>query len=178
MMLRGKMWVLWLLAPMLLWIAVACGGEEEVVEVQLALDWYPNANHAGLYVAFEKGYFEDENLVVDMYTPSDPSTVNATVAAGSDEFGINYQPDVLIARSQGVPVVSVAGIVQHPLNSVQSLVSSNITRAQRPGGQAGRLSGNSHQRTPAGHHAQVLTELRQAWTPWSWSTLASTLPSP
>ena len=129
MKIGGKKWILWLLAPMLLAIAVACGGgEEEVAKVQFALDWYPNANHAGLYVAFEKGYFEDENLEVEMYTPSDPSTVNATVAAGSDDFGINYQPDVLIARSQGVPVVSVAGIVQHPLNSVQSLVSSNITR--------------------------------------------------
>ena len=102
MMLRGKKWVLWLLAPMLLGIAVSCGGgEEEVAKVQLALDWYPNANHAGLYVAFEKGYFEDENLEVEMYTPSDPSTVNATVAAGSDDFGINYQPDVLIARFPG-----------------------------------------------------------------------------
>jgi putative hydroxymethylpyrimidine transport system substrate-binding protein len=159
-MLRVKKWSLLLLAPMLLWMAVACGGDEPTMvlptdvptevpptleptmvpptKVQLALDWYPNANHAGLYVAFEEGYFEDENLEVEMYTPSDPSTVNQTVAAGSDDFGINYQPDVLIARSRGVPVVSVAGLVQHPLNSVQSLVSSNITR---PSDLAGRKVG-------------------------------------
>ena len=97
-------------------------------KVRLALDWYPNANHAGLYIAQEKGYFADEGLEVDMYTPSDPSTVNQTVAAGADDFGINYQPDVLLARAQGVPVVSVIGLVQHPLNSVQVLTASGITR--------------------------------------------------
>jgi putative hydroxymethylpyrimidine transport system substrate-binding protein len=97
-------------------------------KVRLALDWYPNANHAGLYVALEKGYFAEEGLDVEMYTPVDPSTVNQTVAAGSDDFGINYQPDLLIARSQGVPVVSVIGLVQHPLNSVQTLKASGISR--------------------------------------------------
>ena len=122
----------WLLALTVLMViilgATACGGsdDDEVVTVKLALDWYPNANHAGLYMAMEKGYFADENLNVNMYTPSDPSTVNQTVAAGADDFGINYQPDLLIARSQGVPVVSIAGLVQHPLNSVQVLESSGI----------------------------------------------------
>lgn len=47
-----------------------------------------------------------------------------TVASGADDFGMNYQPDVLIARSEGVPVVSVLGMVQHPLNSMMALQSS------------------------------------------------------
>ena len=113
--------------PILLALVIACGGGDKE-KVKLALDWYPNANHAGLYMAIEKGYFADENLEIDMYTPVDPSTVNHTVAAGADDFGINYQPDLLIARSQGVPVVSIAGLVQHPLNSVQSLKKSGISR--------------------------------------------------
>ena len=108
--------------------ALACGGDQDTTKVRLALDWYPNANHAGLFVAQEKGYFEEEGLEVEMYTPVDPSTVNQTVAAGADDFGINYQPDLLMARAQGVPVVSVAAIVQHPLNSVQTLKSSGLTR--------------------------------------------------
>ena len=54
--------------------------------------------------------------------------MNQTVAAGADDFGINYQPDLLIARSQGVPVVSIVGLVQHPLNSVQVLRESGISR--------------------------------------------------
>ena len=153
----------WILLPVvlsaLLLVAVACGSDPtptptptsapeatptptpeavETVKVKLALDWYPNANHAGLYMAMENGYFEEESLEVEMYTPVDPSTVNQTVAAGSDDFGINYQPDLTIARSQGVPVVSVIGLVQHPLNSVQVLTASGITR---PSDLAGRKIG-------------------------------------
>ena len=142
--------VLLAILPVLL-AAAACGEDEptraatpaptstpEPVSIRLALDWYPNANHAGLYMAEEKGYFADEGLEVQMYTPVDPSTVNQTVAAGADDFGINYQPDLLIARSQGVPVVSVIGLVQHPLNSVQSLKASGISR---PADLAGRKVG-------------------------------------
>ncbi|MEE8442183.1 MAG: ABC transporter substrate-binding protein [Dehalococcoidia bacterium] len=106
----------------------ACGGEEELTKVKLALDWYPNANHVGLYIAQEKGYFAEENLEVEMYTPVDPSTVLQTVGAGSDDFGINYQTDLLLARGQGVPVISIAAIVQHPLNIVMTLTASGITR--------------------------------------------------
>ena len=111
--------------------AVACGGsggDKEAVTVRLALDWYPNANHIGLFIAEEKGYFDEEGLEVTLYTPVDPSTVLLTVGSGKDDFGISYQPDVLLARAQGVPVVSVAGMVQHPLNSVMALKSSGITR--------------------------------------------------
>ena len=108
--------------------ALACSSEPEVVDVKLALDWYPNANHLGLYIAQSEGYFEDEGLNVTMYTPSDPSTVLQTVAAGSDHFGMNYQIDVLLARNKDVPVVSILGVVQHPLNSVMTLKTSGLER--------------------------------------------------
>ncbi len=119
-------------------LALSCGGEPEKASVKLALDWYPNANHLGLYIARQKGYFEDENLEVTMYTPSDPSTVLQTVGAGQDDFGMSYQPDVLLARNEGVPVVSILGVVQHPLNSLMTLESSGITR---PGQLAGKKVG-------------------------------------
>ncbi len=99
-----------------------------LVPIRVALDWYPNANHIGLYIAEERGYFREEGLKVDLYTPSDPSTVLQTVGAGQDDFGISYQPDILLARAQDVPVVAVAGMVQHPLNSVMALKSSGIER--------------------------------------------------
>ena len=95
-------------------LAISCDSEPETASVKLALDWYPNANHLGLYIAQQKGYFEEENLDVTMYTPSDPSTVLQTVGAGQDDFGMSYQPDVLLARNEGVPVVSILGVVQHP----------------------------------------------------------------
>ena len=114
------------LITIMTFVFLSCSTQTEKDKVKLALDWYPNANHLGLYIALDEGYFEDQNLEVEIYTPSDPSTVLQTVAAGSDDFGMNYQPDVLIARDEGVPVVSVLGMVQHPLNSMMTLKSSGI----------------------------------------------------
>jgi putative hydroxymethylpyrimidine transport system substrate-binding protein len=121
---------LWASSTLLALLALACstGESSEETSVKLALDWYPNSNHLGLFIAQEKGYFEEEGLNVNMYTPVDPSTVLQTVGSGEDDFGISYQPDVLLARAQGVPVMSILGIVQHPLNSVMALESSGITR--------------------------------------------------
>ena len=106
--------------------------------VSLALDWYPNANHAGLYMAQERGYFEQEALEVDMFTPADPATVLQTVASGRDDFGISYQVEVLLARQEEVPVVSIMGLVQHPLNVLMSLEESGI---DRPGKLKGKKVG-------------------------------------
>lgn len=97
-------------------------------EVTVALDWYPNANHAGLFLGQARGYFAAAGLKLNVYTPSDPTTVLQTVGAGKDTFGISYQTDVLLARAQGVPVVSVAALVQHPLLAVMTRQESGITR--------------------------------------------------
>lgn len=97
-------------------------------KVTLALDWYPNANHAGIFLGQERGYYEAQGLQVDIYTPSDPTTVLQTVGAGKDTFGISYQTDVLLARAQGVPMVSVAALVQHPLLAVMSKKEAAIAR--------------------------------------------------
>ncbi len=120
-------------------LAAGCGGEPERVSVSLALDWYPNSNHAGIYEAVMQGYFEDEGLDVRIYTPSDPSTILQTVGAGRDDFGINYQAEILQARSEGIPVVAVAGIVQHPLNSIMTLADSGLSR---PGDLRGKKIGH------------------------------------
>jgi putative hydroxymethylpyrimidine transport system substrate-binding protein len=113
-------------------LTLLAAGEGEAqapkVALKLALDWYPNANHLGLFIAQAKGLFRQENLDVTLYTPVDPSTVLQTVGSGQDDFGISYQPDVLLARAQSVPVVSVAAMVQHPLNSVVALKTSGIAR--------------------------------------------------
>jgi ABC-type nitrate/sulfonate/bicarbonate transport system substrate-binding protein len=102
--------------------------EPELESVSVALDWYPNANHAGLYLAQERGYYAEEGLAPEFYTPSDPTTVLQTVGAGRDDFGISYQTDVLLARAVGVPVVSVLALVQAPLQGIMVLADSGITR--------------------------------------------------
>jgi putative hydroxymethylpyrimidine transport system substrate-binding protein len=96
--------------------------------VKVALDWYPNANHAGLFLALARGYFAQASLEVEFYTPADPTTVLQTVGAGQDDFGISYQTDILLAREQGVPVVAVAALVQHPLLCVMATKDQGITR--------------------------------------------------
>ncbi len=120
----------WFLMPLLVLAVVGlvgCGTEEKT-EVRVALDWFPWSNHSGLYIAQENGYYDDENLDVTIYTPDDPSTVLLTVGAGQDDFGLSYQSVVLLALEQDVPVVSIAALVQHPLNSVMALESSGIAR--------------------------------------------------
>ncbi len=64
---------------------------------------------------------------MSIYVPGDPSTVLQTVGAGRDDFGISYQPELLLAREQGIEVVSIMAMVQHPLNSVMALKESGIT---------------------------------------------------
>lgn len=108
--------------------AAAAAQTDDLTPVTVALDWYPNANHAGLYLALERDYFTDAGLEVELYTPSDPTTVLQTVGAGRDTFGISYQTDVLLARAEEVPVVSVAALVQRPLLGIMVLADSGITR--------------------------------------------------
>lgn len=124
-----KRWLIGVLS-MVAVVALSCGSDEsdELTKVSFALDWFPNSNHAGIFEAVERGFFEDEGLDVNIYVPGDPSVVLSTIAAGQDDFGISYQSVLLQARSEGVPVVSVTGIVQHPLNSVMALETSGITR--------------------------------------------------
>jgi putative hydroxymethylpyrimidine transport system substrate-binding protein len=96
--------------------------------LSVALDWYPNANHAGLFLAAERGAFTAAGLAPEFYVPADPTSVLQTVGAGKDDLGISYQSDVLLARAAGVPVVAIAALAQQPLQCVMSLQSAGITR--------------------------------------------------
>ena len=99
-----------------------------LTKVSVALEWFPYANHVGLFIAKDKGYFAQEGLDVDLHTPADPSTVLQTVASGRDDFGISTQIDVSIARTKSIPVVSIMAFAQHPISSVLTLVESGITQ--------------------------------------------------
>ena len=109
----------------------SCSSENEINTVSLALDWYPNSNHAGIFYAKDEGYFLEENLDVEVYTPSDPTTILQTVASGRDQFGISYQPDLLLARNEGVPVIAVSSVVRTPLNSIMTLKESGISEPSK-----------------------------------------------
>ena len=102
--------------------------EKGVININLALDWYPNSNHSGFYMAKENGHYTESDLSVDIFTPANPEDVLKTVGAGKDDFGVSYQAEVLLARAQGIPVKSIAAMVQHPLNSIMVLKDSGISR--------------------------------------------------
>lgn len=101
---------------------------QELKELDVVLDWYPNALHAFLYDAIEKGYYEEEGLKVNIQFPSNANDAISLVAAGQAEIGLYYQQDVIQARAnQNVPVKSIGAVVQGPLNIVLSLEEKNIT---------------------------------------------------
>ncbi len=121
-------------------VLAGCGGgssdPETMTSVSLVLDWYPNVNHAGIYGGIDRGYFADEGLSVAPSVPADPAAALKQVAVGRADFAISYEQEVLIARAQGVPVVAVAALVTHPLNTV-------LVRRDRGIATAGDLEGKT-----------------------------------
>lgn len=93
------------------------------------LDWTPNTNHTGLYVAKEKGYFKQEGLDVNIVKPGETGA-DQLVASGKAEFGVGYQEGITQARIQGVPIVSIAAIIQHNTSGFASPVEK-ISNHQR-----------------------------------------------
>ena len=80
--------------------------------VTLMLDWVPNTNHTGLFVAQHEGYFVDEGLQVEIVQPGEVYAEQA-VAGGAADFGVSFQEQVTLARADDVPLVSIAAILQH-----------------------------------------------------------------
>jgi putative hydroxymethylpyrimidine transport system substrate-binding protein len=97
----------------------------------LWLDWYPNSDHAGIYVAMAKGYYAAEGLQVKAQVPSGASDALKLVTHGNGDIAISYESSVLLARDQGIPVTATGAIVQKPLNAVLALASTGITRPRQ-----------------------------------------------
>jgi putative hydroxymethylpyrimidine transport system substrate-binding protein len=109
----------------------ACGEKSEDVTGQaqplsLTLDFYPNPDHAGIYMAQKLGYFEDAGLDVTIHTPSDPAAPLKLLAAGQTDLAISYEPEVLLAREQGLEVRAIGALVNRPLTSMIWLKKSGI----------------------------------------------------
>jgi putative hydroxymethylpyrimidine transport system substrate-binding protein len=103
------------------------GAQLETVDV--VLDWYPNAVHAFLYEAMDKGYFEQEGLQVNLLFPSNSTDPLTMTAAGKADIGFYYQEDTIIAKAnEGVPVKVLGAVVQEPISVVASLKDKEITQ--------------------------------------------------
>lgn len=102
--------------------------KKDLREVNVVLDWYPNAIHTFLYTAIERGYYEEEGLDVQIRFPSNANDALSMVAAGKAEIGMYYQQDLIQAvANQKAPIRSVGAIVQSPLSIILSLKDKNIT---------------------------------------------------
>jgi putative hydroxymethylpyrimidine transport system substrate-binding protein len=145
----------------------ACGEQKDTLSakpgstqsLRVMLDWFPNADHVGLYQALADGDFRRAALNVHVETPSDPATPLKLLAAGKVDMAISYEPEVLLARNQGLPLVSVGAIVQKPLTSIVSLGSKHITSPGQLRGKSVGDAGISYQ------HAYLTTILRRAGVP-------------
>ena len=118
-----------LLAPL-----AGCGEKHDVLQpsgskrVTLMLDYFPDADHAGIYAAQAGGHFKQAGLDVEIRQPPDPAAPIKQVAAGRVDLAISYEPEVLRARDQGLNVVSVGAIVRKPLTSLISLPEAKIRK--------------------------------------------------
>ncbi|MED1488337.1 ABC transporter substrate-binding protein [Bacillus smithii] len=125
----------WLLALSAVFLLAGCGQQggkdqtakdtKDVKKVSVVLDWTPNTNHTGLYVAKEKGFFQKHGLDVTILQPGE-SGPNQLVASGKAQFGISSQEEVTQARAQGIPLVSIAAVIQHNTSGFASPVAKHI----------------------------------------------------
>jgi len=130
-----KKWLLILMAALL--TLVGCSEKEETKDtkdkndanalkkVSVVLDWTPNTNHTGLYVAEKLGYFKEQGLDVEILLPGETGA-DQLVASGKAQFGVSYQEGITQARVQGVPLVSIAAIIQHNTSGFASIASKGI----------------------------------------------------
>ena len=131
---------LFLLAALPLAIA-ASSGDDAATATTLVLDWTPNTNHGGIYLAEANGWYADAGIDLEIIQPGDAGGLQA-VAAGRAEFAISVQESLVPAQAEGVPVISIAAIVQHNTSSLLALTERGISGpADLPGHRYGGWGG-------------------------------------
>ena len=111
----------------------ACGQKKEVAgprgsrPVALELDFFPNADHAGIYTGIADGDFAKAGLDVKPMAPSDPAEPLKLLAAGRVDLAISYEPELMLARDRGLALVSIGALVQRPLTAIIALGSKRIS---------------------------------------------------
>lgn len=95
--------------------------------VTLMLDWVPNTNHTGIYVALDKGWYREEGIELQIIEPA-TAGVEQVVGAGQAHFGISFAEWLTSARAQGVPIVSIAAVIQHNTSGFASPAHLGLER--------------------------------------------------
>lgn len=110
-------------------ILAGCTGKKtDANHIRVVLDWTPNTNHTGLYVALEKGWFSAEGLTVEILQPPEDGAL-VLIGSGSVQFGFDFQETMgpAIAKERdALPVQAVAAIISHNTSGIMSLANSDI----------------------------------------------------
>jgi ABC-type nitrate/sulfonate/bicarbonate transport system substrate-binding protein len=96
-----------------------------VTSVALALDWTPNTNHTGIYVALQKGWYREEGIDLTL-TPYGSVAPEQLVATGHAQFAVSFVESVTQGRAASQPLVSIAAIIQHNTSALVSLKRSGL----------------------------------------------------
>lgn len=120
-----------LLGFLMLIILVACGENKEATnkielkKVDFLLDWVPNTNHTGIYVAKDKGYFKEIGIDLDIKQPANEST-SALIINNNAPMGIYFQDYLASKLSKGAPVTAVVAIIENNTSGIITNKSLNI----------------------------------------------------
>ena len=119
----------------------ACGGQSQEpsdangptdsTKVSFVLDYSPNVNHTGIYVAMDKGWFAEEGIEVEV-VPVPADGADAMIGSGGANMGVSYQDYIAnnLASSAPMPYTAVAAIVQHNTSGIMSRAEDGITSAK------------------------------------------------
>lgn len=112
----------WILILILLIPNELCAGNKLI----LVLDWFPNPDHAPIYVAIQQGLFKKYGLDLNVITPADPSDAPKWVAIGRGDIALDYQPQTLLQEERGLPIRQIGTLIGQPLNALVVLSESRI----------------------------------------------------
>jgi ABC-type nitrate/sulfonate/bicarbonate transport system substrate-binding protein len=153
----GSGLVMLLLATLLL---AACGDNTattgtSVTSVSLALDWTPNTNHTGIYVALAKGWYKEEGIDLKILPYSEAASPESLILSGKADLGIGSAEGVVGAAAAGQPIVSVAAIISKDTSALVTLKESGITSPKM-------LDGKKYAGYGASYEAPVISKVIQS----------------
>ena len=133
---KKRIVALWIVVAVVLSLAACENKKTDLTKITFVLDWTPNTNHTGLYVAQEKGYFEAAGLEVEIVQPPEDGA-EVLVASGKAEFGVSFQDSMApaLAKETPLPITAVASIIQH---NTSGIISRKGEGLHRPKGMEGK----------------------------------------
>jgi putative hydroxymethylpyrimidine transport system substrate-binding protein len=130
----------------------ACGTKKDAISAPgvkrftVMLDFFPNADHAALYSAIAHGDFRAVGLDVQPVAPAEPAEPLKLLAAGKVDVAISYEPELYLARDQGLKLVSLGALVQRPLTSIIALPGKHVTKVADLAGKRVGTAGIAYQK--------------------------------